>query len=124
MPLGITGAQEFIPLVLNAVNQGRLTLEDVVRYCAEQPARIYGQYPRKGTIQPGADADFTIVDMNKPTVLTKADMYSKAGHTSWEGVRVSAMPVYTIVRGAIVMDHGKVVGTLGHGRFTPGIAAA
>jgi dihydroorotase (multifunctional complex type) len=124
VPLGITGAQEFIPLLLTEVNKGRLTLEDVVRFCAENPAKTFGQFPRKGVVQVGADADFTIVDMNRRQVLTAKDMHSKAGHTSWEGVEVTAMPVYTIVRGKAVMADGKVVGEPGHGRFHPGIAAA
>ena len=123
IPLGITGAQEFIPLLLSQVNEGRLTLEQVVRFCAETPARVFGQYPRKGTIQVGADADFTIVDMKKSAVLTAKDMHSKTGHTSWEGMQVSAMPVYTVVRGRIVMADGRIQGEPGWGRFQPGIAA-
>jgi dihydroorotase (multifunctional complex type) len=124
VPLGITGAQEFIPLLLTQVNEGRLTLEDVVRFCAENPARTFGFFPRKGMVQVGADADFTIVDMSKTAVLTASDMHSKAGHTSWEGMTVTAMPVYTIVRGKPVMAEGRIVGEPGHGRFHPGIAAA
>lgn len=120
VPLGMTGAQEFIPLTLNAVNEGRLTLHDVVRLCSENPAKRFGLFPNKGAIQVGADADFTIVDMNKTNTFTKADMYSKAGHTSWEGMSVKGMPVYTIVRGKTVMDHGKIVAEPGHGKFVPG----
>lgn len=124
VPLGVTGAQEFIPLVLDAVNQGRLTLQDVARLCAEAPARRFGQFPRKGRIQVGADADFTIVDMRHEQVFTVADMHSKVGYTAWEGIRTKGMPVFTIVRGATVMDHGKIVGTPGHGKFHPGVASA
>lgn len=124
VPLGITGAQEFIPLVLDAVNRGRLTLTDVARLCAEAPARRFGQYPKKGTITVGADADFTIVDMHRKSVLTRADMASRSGHTSWEGIEVSAMPVYTIVRGTPVMEQGRVVGKPGYGRLMKGRAAA
>jgi dihydroorotase-like cyclic amidohydrolase len=120
VPLGITGAQEFIPLILNEVNHGRLTVEDVARLCAEAPARRFGIYPRKGAIEPGADADFTIANMKAHNTFAGKDMHSRAGHTSWEGVSVSAMPVYTIVRGQIVMDHGQIVGAAGYGRFIPG----
>ena len=123
VPLGITGAQEFIPLVLDAVNRGRLTLADVARLCAEAPARRFGQYPRKGTIAVGSDADFTIVDMNKRNLFTRADMATRAGHTSWEGIEVSAMPVATIVRGESVMDQGRIIGRPGHGRLMKGAAA-
>lgn len=124
VPLGITGAQEFVPLVLDAVNRGRLTLTDVARLCAEAPARRFGQYPQKGVIAVGADADFTIVDMRRPHVFEREGMATRSGHTSWEGIEVSAMPVHTIVRGMPVMEYGKVVGRPGHGRMMKGRAAA
>ncbi len=124
VPLGVTGAQEFIPLVLNAVNEGKLNLNDVARLCAEAPAKRFGQYPKKGRIQIGADADFTIVNMKAESVFTAADMHTKAGYTAWEGVSVKGMPVYTIVRGSTVMDHGKIVGKPGYGQFHPGIAVS
>jgi len=120
VPLGITGAQEFIPLVLTAVNQGRLTLRDVARLCAEAPARRFGQYPRKGTIAVGADADFTIVDMRRKNIFSRETAATRSGHTSWEGVEVSAMPVYTIVRGTTVMEQGRIVGKPGYGRMMKG----
>jgi len=123
IPLGITGAQEFIPLMLTEVNRGQLALETLVRLCAEQPAKRFGVHPRKGTLDVGADADITIVDMNRRDVLTRANMHSRSGHTSWEGVPVHGMPVHTIVRGESVMHDGKVVGRPGYGRFTPGVAA-
>ena len=123
IPLGITGAQEFIPLLLTEVNRGRLTLETLVRLCAAQPAKRFGLHPRKGTLEVGADADVTIVDMNKTAVLTQRDMHSRSGHTSWEGVPVKGMPTHTIVRGQVVMSNGQVVGRPGQGRFTPGVAA-
>ena len=124
IPLGMTGAQEFVPLLMDAVNKGRLTLNDVARFTAEQPARIFGLFPRKGAIQVGSDADFTIVDMHREIVFRHADMLTKSAHTSWEGMRAKGAPVWTIVRGGIVMRDGKVVGEPGHGRFTPGTGAA
>lgn len=124
VPLGITGAQEFIPLVLTAVNAGRLTLTDVARLCAEAPARRFGQYPAKGVIALGSDADFTLVDMRKQSVLTAADMASKTGHTSWEGFEVTAMPVYTVVRGQPVMENGRISGTPGFGRMLKGASVS
>ncbi len=124
VPLGITGAQEFIPLVLNAVNEDRLTLEDVARFIAAKPAQRFGLYPQKGAIAVGSDADFTIVDLNKESVFRKEDMHTRSAHTSWEGMHVRGMPVATIVRGNVVMEDGKIHGSPGYGRFTPGIGAA
>ena len=71
----------------------------------------------------GSDADFTIIDMGKNMVLTEKDMHSKAGFTSWEGMEVCGVPVYTVVRGQVIMEKGRIVGRPGFGRFTPGIAA-
>lgn len=122
VPLGITGAQEFIPLVLNAVNEGRLTLEDVARLCSLTPAKRFGLYPKKGEVMVGADADFTIVDMNKVNVFRKEDMATRANHTSWEGVSTRGMPVQTIVRGRVVMDNGQILVQPGFGVFQPGVS--
>lgn len=122
VPLGITGAQEFVPLLLNSVNEGRLTLEDVARLCSRAPAERFGVYPRKGHIAVGADADLTLVDMDKPNTFRREDMASRSGHTSWEGMNTRGMPVATIVRGSIVAENGSVIGQPGHGRFIPGSA--
>lgn len=124
IPLGGTGVQEFVPMLLNLVNQGRLTLASVVRMCAEKPAQIFGQFPRKGSIAVGSDADFTIVDMGREQTFENKDMLSRVGYTSWEGITTKGVPVYTIVRGTTVMRAGKVKGEPGYGRFTPGVAAA
>src|SRR4030067_3647232 len=68
-PLGVIGVQEFLPLMLNEVNKGTLSLEKLVELTSENPAKIFGIYPKKGTIQVGSDADFTIVDLNQEIIL-------------------------------------------------------
>lgn len=123
VPLGQTGVQEFVPLMLTQINEGRLTLAVLVRLASENPAKIFGVYPRKGCIAVGSDADFTIVDLNAKQVLRDVDMRSKTGFTVWDGFEVTGMPRYTIVRGAVVMAHGKLSGKPGYGRFTKGVAA-
>lgn len=115
IPLGETGVQEFVPLLLTEVNNGNLTLQDVVRLCSEGPAKIFGVHPRKGEIRPGADADFTIIDMNAGGVFADEDMASKVGYTSWAGLEYTGRPEYTVVRGTVVMERGKVVGVPGYG---------
>jgi dihydroorotase (multifunctional complex type) len=123
VPLGITGAQEFIPLLLNAVNDDRLSLEDVARLCSRAPAERFGLYPRKGHISVGADADFTVVDMEKPNTFRRENMATRAGHTSWEGISTRGMPVATIVRGTVIVENAAVVGKPGFGQFMSGSAA-
>ncbi|MGH7051270.1 MAG: dihydroorotase [Acetobacteraceae bacterium] len=123
VPLGMTGAQEFVPLMLDCVNKGHLSLNDVARVAAEKPARTYGIYPCKGVIQVGSDADFTIVDMRRKGTFRDETMLSRAGYTSWVGISTTGAATHGIVRGRVVMQDGKVVGEAGHGRFTPGTAA-
>jgi len=124
VPLGMTGAQEFIPLMINAVNEGKLTLNQVAQKAAEAPARTFGIYPKKGVIQVGSDADFTILDMTREGEFRHEDMLTKSAHTSWVGMRTKGAATYGIVRGTVVMQDGKVVGAPGYGKFTPGTAAA
>ena len=122
-PLGVIGIQEFLPLMLNEVNKGFLTLEKLVAVSAETPARIFGIYPRKGTIQVGSDADFTLVDMEQEIVLSSENSYSRSGWTAFDGVRVKGVPTHTIVRGGIVYEDRQIKAHPGFGKFVPGCAA-
>jgi dihydroorotase (multifunctional complex type) len=116
-PAGLPSMQEMIPMLLTQVNKGKTTLERFVLLTAESPAKLAGIYPRKGTIQIGSDADFTIVDMNAKKTISSEGLISKANFTPWEGYTVQGLPDYTIVRGKIVMDHGNILGTPGFGKF-------
>lgn len=121
-PLGVIGVQEFLPLMLNEVNKGNLTLERLVYLTTESPARIFGQYPQKGAIAVGSDADFTVVDMNKEKVLTDEEELSKSGWTAFDGGKVKGVPTHTIVRGKIIYEDGKLKGEPGYGRMVKGTA--
>ena len=122
IPLGMTGAQEFVPMMLNQVNEGRLTLNDVARLTADNPARRFGVYPRKGVTQIGADADFSIVDMKREVIFKRENMLTRSGHSSWEGMKAKGMAAYTVVRGEIVAKDGEVRVDPGFGKFVPGTA--
>lgn len=121
-PLGVIGIQEFLPLMLNEVNRGALSLEKLVELTSENPAKIFGIYPRKGTIQVGSDGDFTIVDMNQERVLSSEKSFSKSGWTAFDNVKVKGVPTHTIVRGQVVFENGEIKGYPGIGRFVPGQA--
>jgi len=92
----------------------------VARLCSRVPAQRFGLYPKKGHVCVGADADFTVVDMNKINTFTRSNMATKSGHTSWEGITTRGMPVHTIVRGSMVVEDCVVVGKPGAGKFMPG----
>jgi dihydroorotase len=107
---GFTGVEASVPLMLTQVNEGRLSLPNYVKLASENPARLFNLYPRKGTIQIGSDADFTIVDMAKEGIIESAKLHSKTKITPFDGWKVKGLPVYTIVRGKVVMKDGEIVG--------------
>ncbi len=113
-PSGMTGVQTLVPIMLDHVNAGRLTLERFVDLSSHGPQRIFGM-ARKGRIAAGYDADFTIVDLKRRETITNAQAGSKAGWTPYDGKQVTGWPVGTIVRGRRVMWEGEIV-TAGHGR--------
>jgi dihydroorotase len=103
--------------MLTAVNAGRMSVSDYVRLAAAAPAKIWGLYPKKGAIQPGADADIAIVDVARAWTIEDAKLQSRAKITPWNGARVQGLPVHTLVRGRFVMrDRQLVPETRGWGR--------
>ena len=116
-PGGEPQIQDYLKLFLTAVNEGKLTLDKLVRITSYNPARIFGVLPRKGVIQVGSDADLVIVDMNKEETITNETTYTRVGWTPYHGRKVKGVPVYTILRGKVVMQDGKVVGKPGDGEF-------
>ncbi len=113
-PSGMTGVQTLVPVMLDHVNAGRLTLQRFVDLSSHGPNRIFGM-ARKGRIAAGYDADFTIVDMKRRETITNEQQDSKAGWTPHHGRQVTGWPVGTLVRGMRVMWDGEIV-TAGRGR--------
>ncbi|TIM08679.1 MAG: dihydroorotase [Mesorhizobium sp.] len=107
-PSGMTGVQTLVPIMLDHINAGRLTLQRFVDLSSHGPQRIFGM-ARKGRIAAGYDADFTIVDLKRRETITNAQAGSKAGWTPYDGRRVTGWPVGTIVRGRRVMWEGEIV---------------
>ncbi|MER9468430.1 dihydroorotase [Mesorhizobium sp. M0482] len=113
-PSGMTGVQTLVPIMLDHVNAGRLTLQRFVDLTSHGPQRIFG-IARKGRIAAGYDADLTIVDLKRRETIANAQQGSKAGWTPYDGRQVTGWPVGTIVRGRRVMWEGEIV-TPGQGR--------
>jgi dihydroorotase len=112
--------EHYLAIYLTEVNNGNLSLYELVRAASENVARHLGLYPRKGVIQVGADADLAIIDMGKEGVIGESlPVRSKMGFTPLHGMKVKGAPVYTIVRGTVVMDHGDIQVKPGFGKFVP-----
>jgi dihydroorotase len=107
-PSGMTGVQTLVPLMLDHVNAGKLTLQRFVDLTSAGPNRLFG-IAGKGRIAVGYDADFTIVDLKRRATITDAGVGSRAGWTPYDGVTVTGWPVGTVVRGQRVMWEGEVV---------------
>ena len=123
-PSGTPGVQTLVPVMLNHVNEGRLSLERFVDLVCYGPHRIH-QIACKGRIAAGFDADFTIVDMNAVQEITNAQQLSKCGWTPYDGMTIKGWPVMTIVRGQTVMrDHALCGDAIGQAvRFRETLAA-
>jgi D-hydantoinase len=115
---GMPGVETTLPLMLNAgVAAGRMSIERLVAVCCENPARIFGLYPRKGTLQVGSDADVVVVDLEREETLDVKRMHDVYDYSAYDGWRVRGWPIMTMVRGEVVMEDGAIVGQPGHGKF-------
>lgn len=108
-PSGMPGVQTFLPIMLDHVNAGRLTLERFVDLTSHGPNRLFG-IARKGRIAVGYDADFTIVDLKAKRTITNESQESKCGWTPFDGVEVTGWPIGTIIRGTRVMWEDEILG--------------
>lgn len=109
-PSGTPGVQTLVPIMLNHVNNGRLSLERFVDLVCEGPHRIH-QIAGKGRITAGFDADFTIVDMKAERTITNEQQKSKCGWTPYDGMDVKGWPVMSIVNGHVTMRDDELQGT-------------
>ena len=109
---GMTGVQTLVPIMLDHVNAGRLTLERFVDLTSAGPQRLFG-IRGKGRIAVGYDADLTIVDLKRRETITNDWIQSRCGWTPYDGVSVQGWPVGTIIRGRRVMWEGEILGPAG-----------
>ena len=106
-PSGMPGVQTILPIMLNHINNEKLSLEQLIKLMCENPCRIFG-IKNKGYIKKDFDADLTIIDMNKEQTIKDEMIASKCGWTPFNNFTVKGFPVATIVNGKIVMSDGKV----------------
>jgi dihydroorotase len=114
---GFPGVETQMPLMLTEANAGRFSISDYVRWSAANPAKIWGLYPHKGVIAPGADADIAVVDLAREWSIDDAKLQSLSKITPFHGRRVKGLPIHTLVRGRFVMkDRALMPGVRGWGR--------
>jgi dihydroorotase len=108
-PSGMPGVQTLMPVMLNHINDKKLSLNQLMSLVCENPVKIFG-IKNKGFIKKGFDADFTIVDMNKTIEIKNENIESKCGWSPFDGFKFKGTPVTTIVGGKIKMRNGEILG--------------
>lgn len=118
IPGGLPGIEARLALVYSfGVGTGRLSLNRWVEVCSTAPARIFGLYPQKGALVPGADADVVVFDPDKEVTLTQEILHERVDYTPYDGLALQGYPVVTIRRGEVLVQDGQYLGGKGGGRY-------
>jgi dihydroorotase (multifunctional complex type) len=121
---GLPGVDTTLSVLLDGARAEQIGYERVVEVYSEAPARLYGMWPAKGSLEPGSDADIVLVDPAERWTVSNEDVLSKAGWSPFAGRTLTGRAVATYSRGRLVADRGEVVGKPGDGRFVPGAGYA
>jgi len=117
---GVPGIELRLPLLFSeGVGQGRLDLNTFVALTATNHAKVYGLYPKKGTIAVGSDADIAVWDPERETEITAEMLHDNVGYTPYEGRRLRGWPMTVLSRGRFVIKDGELVARRGSGQFLP-----
>lgn len=117
IPGGLPGIETRMALVWQGVTDGRISVSDWVRLCAEAPAKTFGLWPAKGSLAPGADADLVVWDPGAHQSLDAAALHMNSDHSPYEGRQVTGWPCLVLSRGRVVAAGGRFTGEPGWGRF-------
>jgi dihydropyrimidinase len=117
IPNGAPGVEYRLLLLWDAVQRGVISENRFVEITSTAPAKLFGLYPRKGHLNPGADADIVILDPNKKHTFTRQNHHSAADYNPYEGVTVKGSIRDVFVRGGAQVKDGKWAGRTSHGRF-------
>ncbi len=118
---GIPGVETLLPLVYSyGVESNRFSMQRLVQVLCENPARIFGLYPQKGSLQPGTDADLVVYDPRSSRVLQDEDLHSKAGYSPFSGLEIKGQVRLTMLRGEIKVREGTFTGRETGGQFVKG----
>jgi dihydropyrimidinase len=117
-PSGAPGIEERIPLLFSeGVLKKRLSLRRFVELCCTNPAKIFGMYPCKGVIREGSDADIVVLDPARQVSLGKQVLHENVDYCAYEGMKLQGWPEYTISRGEVIVNRGKLQAEQGRGKF-------
>ncbi len=115
---GVPGTEELLPLIYSyGVGKGRFDEKRLVYLLSEAPAKAFGIYPRKGSLEEGSDADIVIFDPKKRMTLRDENRHTAAGYSPYSGMELTGLPEITILRGKAIVKDGEFVGAKGEGRF-------
>ena len=117
IPNGIPGVEHRMDLLHQGVVAGEITLQRWVETCSTTPARMFGLYPRKGTLAPGADADIVIYDPVATQVISAATHHMNVDYSAYEGMEITGKVALTMSRGRVIVKDGEFSGAAGHGSF-------
>lgn len=115
-PGGISGVEERMPLIFSeGVLKGRISLGDFVKVTATNPAKIFGIYPKKGTLLPGSDADIILINPNKSYIIDRTNLKTKAGYSAYEGIKVNCIIEKVFSKGKLIAQNNEFCGVKGSG---------
>jgi len=117
IPNGIGGVEHRMDLLYQGVVDGHISLPRWVELCATTPARMFGLYPRKGTIQPGADADIVLYDPNAQWTISVDNHHMNMDYSAYEGTVIDGQVHTVMSRGRVILENGTYSGSAGHGKY-------
>jgi allantoinase len=117
---GIPTIETMLPVLLSeGVNKGQISMARLQKVTCENPARVFGLYPKKGTIRKGSDADLVILDLKIKRKVRGSDLHYKVGWTPYEGWTLQGWPKITMRRGSVIFEEGQILAKPGEARFLP-----
>lgn len=117
IPNGLPGVEHRVILLYDAVRTGKLDIHHCVDLLATMPAKLFGLFPRKGTIAPGSDADLVIFDPERKMTISAATQHQRVDYTPYEGMPVQGVPDTVLLRGRVIVKNGEYVGGRGGGQY-------
>ena len=116
--MGLPGIETMAPLVLNGIHSKKLSIISAIKAISENPAKIFGLYPQKGSLIPGTDADIMVYNPREDVVISQNNLMTNNDYSIYEGLQIRGRNEMTILRGKIIYSNKQGwIGTKGSGKF-------